>query len=322
MKSRYLIAALAFSLLLPTNLAQARSDSGAEDGKFNVEIEESIEKFEIGYSRSPKKRGTDLVENTGEDKSRAVQVVYFELNSDPNSRRSMPEVGKAPAKGGLCLNADGQVGVFRDVPLPATGEAEETHGGYVLGPGARTGGYRACAPFDPADLEAANLEAVEEDGTLVLRPIRVVLTVQDLASFPITPASIHQQNPPHTLKNYHTNFWADPNPQEFTTTIAGRVVQVRATPVLYTFDYGDGTSKTTTNPGYRLGDDIWDEETPTSHQYKEAKDFTFTLTTTYRGEYSVEGGPWQVIDGTVEQTGEGQLVRVWQTKVGLVAGDR
>lgn len=36
---------------------------------------------------------------------------------------------------------------------------------------------------------------------------------------------------------------------------------------------------------------------------------------------SADGGPWQVIDGTVSRTSDPQLVRVWRTQVGLVAED-
>ena len=313
--SKPVLLSLSALFLLPAP-AWAGDSGTAKEDSFEVSRHEAIEYVDNDYVGTVKKRDKEPVQAPVPDLSSA-NIVYFQINTDPNNRKPMPQIGGTLENGSLCLNPDGQVGVFRTLPKPINDT--ETPDFYQP---ANNPGIIGCVPFDPADLEAANLETVEEDGQLILRPIRVVLTVQDLASFPITPAPIHQQNPPHTLKKYHTNFWADPNPQEFTTTIAGRQVQVRATPVLYSFDYGDGTVFETTNPGYRLGEDVWDEKTPTSHQYQEAKDFTFQLTTTYRGEYSVEGGPWQVIDGTVEQTGEGQLVRVWQTKVGLVAGDR
>lgn len=317
MRKGYMTASLALLLASLPISAHAKIDSSTSNDGFVVGIE-SIEEIFHDNSDGIKQKERPVSEELNQEQVAAkVEIIRFQINTDPNNRKPMPQIGGTLENGSLCLNADGQLGLFRTLPKPI--KDTETPDFYQP---ANNPGIIGCVPFDPADLEAANLETVEEDGQLVLRPIRVVLTVQDLASFPITPAIIHQQNPPHTLKNYHTNFWADPNPQQFTTTIAGRQVQVRATPVLYTFDYGDGTSKTTTNPGYRLGEDVWDEKTPTSHQYQEAKDFTFQLTTTYRGEYSVEGGPWQVIDGTVKQTGEGQLVRVWQTKVGLVAGDR
>ncbi|MDY6051960.1 MAG: hypothetical protein SPI83_06065 [Rothia sp. (in: high G+C Gram-positive bacteria)] len=164
--------------------------------------------------------------------------------------------------------------------------------------------------------------AAEENGQAVVRPVPVTITTQDFDTFPIEPALPRQERAPHTLKNYNTNFWADPNPQEFTRTINGQHVVLRATPISYTFDYGDGASLgPVTYPGYQLGADVWDQPTDTSHRYADPGDYYFALTTTYRGEYSVDGGPWKVIEGTVSRTSDSQLVRVWRTKVGLVADD-
>lgn len=315
MRKVALVGSLSLLFLLPQASSWSLDSGDAKESSFDVEIIENLFVENVDRDTETSVPETTVVENSSSVE--AVQIIYFQQSKDPKDKRPQPQIGGGMKPGDYCLTHDGKVGTFGYLPYQPNSEIED----YYI-PNDRVDTL-SCIPFTDAELEAANLEvATGPDGQLVLRSARISLTVQDLASFPITPATIHQQNPPHTLKNYHTNFWADPNPQEFTTVIAGRQVQVRATPVLYTFDYGDGTSKTTTNPGYRLGEDVWDEETPTSHQYQEARDFTFQLTTTYRGEYSVEGGPWQVIDGTVEQTGEGQLVRVWQTKVGLVAGDR
>ena len=159
------------------------------------------------------------------------------------------------------------------------------------------------------------------DGSLITLPEPIILTIQDLQELGLTPTPIHQQNPPHTLKNYNTNFWAEPNPQEFHTQINGVPVTARAIPTRYTFDYGDGRKYTTTHPGYRLADDVWDEPTPTSHKYGRAGDYVFTLSTYYRGEFSVAGGPWQVMAGEGVTVSEPLLVRVWRAEVGLVAED-
>lgn len=157
------------------------------------------------------------------------------------------------------------------------------------------------------------------DGTVVEAPEPIVVTVEDMKNLGLLASASHQERAPHTLKNYHTNFWVDPNPQTFNTTIGGVPVEVRATPINYTYHYGDGTSITTTNPGYELGQDVWDQQTGTSHQYTSPGDYEFSVTTFFRGEFSVAGGPWLVMEGTGEVTSEPQLVRVWRTEVGLVA---
>lgn len=157
------------------------------------------------------------------------------------------------------------------------------------------------------------------DTTQEAPPEPIILTINDLQELGLAPSTIHQERAPHTLINYNTNFWTNPNPQEFTTEINGTPVQARATPISYIFNYGDGTTLYRTTPGYQLGEDVWDQPTDTSHQYQETGDYQFTLTTHYRGEYSVDGGPWQVMTGVGEATTAPETVRVWRTKVRLVA---
>ncbi|WP_237204619.1 hypothetical protein [Rothia nasimurium] len=241
-----------------------------------------------------------------------LKLIYFEAPNDSN--RARLQINGSVRSGTYCLATNGDLGVLSLVP-PDWSDGSDT-------PYNTPQGTLGCVPLTPAELAAAGLEIAEENGQTVLRTIRVTLTTHDFDTFPIAPATPHQEKAPHTLKNYNTNFWADPNPQEFTRTINGQNVTLRATPVTYTFTYGDGSVLGPTSyPGQALGEDIWDQPTSTSHQYAEPGDYQFTLTTTYRGEYSVEGGPWQVIDGTVSRTSEPQLVRVWRTQVGLVADD-
>lgn len=80
-----------------------------------------------------------------------------------------------------------------------------------------------------------------------------------------------------------------------TTTVLGAGVAVRATPVAYTWDFGDGTVLgPTTDPGApypALG---------TTHTYERGGDVTVTLTTTYAGEFSVQGGAFQAVAGTAD----------------------
>lgn len=157
------------------------------------------------------------------------------------------------------------------------------------------------------------------DGSTIELPAPIVVTVEDMEELGLLASEPHQERAPHTLKNYHTNFWVNPNPQTFNTEIGGVPVEVRATPVRYTYHYGDGHELSTTNPGHELGPDVWDQETATSHQYQEAQDYEFRATTFYRGEFSVAGGPWQVMDGLGEVTSEPMTVRVWRTEVKGVA---
>lgn len=300
-----------FLLMLP---AHADSNGKANEGSFDVSV--TLEHLKIGEVGSTGENGSQAKhqEIPGDTPVEAVQILHFRERKDPNDRRARLLVNGGPQSGSYCLTEGDQIGIMALVP-PDWGDGADT-------PYNTPSGLRGCVPLTPEDLEAAGLEATEVDGQTVLRATQVILSVEDFNTFPVAPAQAHQERAPHTLKNYNTNFWADPNPQEFTRTIAGQEVSLRATPVSYTFHYGDGTTLGPINyPGYQLGEDIWDQPTDTSHKYTEPGDYQFTITTSYRGEYSVNGGPWQVIDGTVERSTDPQLVRVWRVKAGLVADD-
>ncbi len=76
------------------------------------------------------------------------------------------------------------------------------------------------------------------------------------------------------------------------TQLLGFDVAVRATPVSYTWDFGDGTTTgPTSDPGapYPALD--------VAHSYTAAGGYAVTLTTTYAGEFSVDGGAFTPIDG-------------------------
>lgn len=297
-------------IFLSASPAFGKSNGEAKDSGFKIDIVDSIVK---GEEAKLKTGSSTEVTQTHTNVTTAVNLIYFDKPSAPG--KAPVQRGASLREGSYCLAAEGEVGTLGLVPSDWNDGRESP---YALPQGRSLG----CIPLSPADLEAAGLELTEENGQTVLRTIRVTLTTHDFDTFPITAATPQQERAPHTLKNYNTNFWADPNPQEFTRTINGQNVVLRATPVSYTFDYGDGTTLgPVAYPGYQLGADVWDQPTDTSHRYTAPGDYYFSLTTTYRGEYSVDGGPWQVIDGTVSRTSDPQLVRVWRTKVGLVADD-
>ncbi|WP_051196974.1 PKD domain-containing protein [Jonesia quinghaiensis] len=90
----------------------------------------------------------------------------------------------------------------------------------------------------------------------------------------------------------------DPSPQILTTTILGIGVAIRATPIEYAWDFGDGTQPlVTTDPGRSYPDQTIE------HPYTELGDFTISLTTTWEGEFSIDGGAtWLPINGTTTTT--------------------
>jgi len=137
---------------------------------------------------------------------------------------------------------------------------------------------------------------------------------REFKSLPIKAPELHQQND-IALIWANTNFYTDPGDQTLTTTILGHDVTITATPVTYTFDYGDTTQTTTTDPGYAVDKAGYDFETPTSHVYEDTGKTHARVTTTFTGSYSVDGGPDQDIPGTATVTSNPLFVDVYRVKI-------
>ncbi|MFD1212002.1 PKD domain-containing protein [Arthrobacter sp. GCM10027362] len=138
----------------------------------------------------------------------------------------------------------------------------------------------------------------------------------DFRSLPVDAGSTTIQPAPHTLVGAHTNVYADAAEQRFAVRILGQDVAVVATPIDYTWNYGDGSSLgPVVAPGGPLPQDRWGEQTATSHVYKDTGDFRVTLTTTFKGTYSVNGGPAVPIPGTGSFTAPPAAISVWRSKV-------
>ncbi|HKU28968.1 MAG TPA: hypothetical protein VJQ60_00645 [Arthrobacter sp.] len=138
--------------------------------------------------------------------------------------------------------------------------------------------------------------------------------VSDFRTLPITPAVLGIQPSPHTLKGAETNVFADAAEQRFDVVILGQKVRVVATPAEYTYRYGDGSGLgPTIFAGGPLPEERWGEQTRTSHVYKQTGDFQVSVSTTFRGTYSVNGGPDLPIPGTGEFASPAQTVSVWRS---------
>lgn len=90
----------------------------------------------------------------------------------------------------------------------------------------------------------------------------------------------------------------DPEVQTLTVELLGVPVEVRAIPMEYHWDLGDGTTITTTRPGKPYPS----EEVTSTYRYEGWYDIT--LTTTFAGQFRVGGGEWQDIDGSIEVASE------------------
>ncbi|RUR01506.1 hypothetical protein ELQ94_08420 [Labedella endophytica] len=148
------------------------------------------------------------------------------------------------------------------------------------------------------------------------------ITLSDLASFSPSRPTFRMEPNGWMLRGLPANFIADPRDETTGGTLLGRPIDVRFTPVSYTWTWGDGTADTVTEPGR-----TWEElrlprfsETPTSHVYTERGTMTVGLDVAYAVAFRFDGGDWVTVDGSVSaQTTLDAYVGSAQTV--LVPGD-
>jgi hypothetical protein len=140
-----------------------------------------------------------------------------------------------------------------------------------------------------------------------------VVTAEDFRRLPLPAGRVHvQPGSGRTLLNVPTNVYVEAGVAVLPTTVLGFPVRVRATPVEYLWGFGDGDQLRTTDPGAPYPD------LRTTHTYTVPGTVSLTLTTVYRGEYSVAGGAWLPIDGTASVNSPAQSLTVIEARARLV----
>ncbi|MGP9537536.1 PKD domain-containing protein [Brachybacterium sp. AOP43-C2-M15] len=147
-------------------------------------------------------------------------------------------------------------------------------------------------------------------------PVVIIVTQADFARLPVKPLQANAGpadgwlpvNMPNVL---HT----EPGTQELSTELLDTPVAIRATPVSYHWDLGDGNTVTTTDPGKPYPSEA------VSATYTHEGWYDVTLTTTFSGQFSVDGGEWQDIDGTVEVASDPVPIYSKSLESRLVNGD-
>jgi hypothetical protein len=116
---------------------------------------------------------------------------------------------------------------------------------------------------------------------------------------PLAPSAlIVQPGRGWVLVNKPTAVHADGGPQTLTTTVLGIDVTITATPTRYAWDFGDGATLTTTDPGRP-----WPNGTLT-HGYTRVGSYRLSLDTTWSATYTLAGDPTVLdVPGTATTTG-------------------
>ena len=143
------------------------------------------------------------------------------------------------------------------------------------------------APEEPA-------AAVEAAGA----GVPVVVTSSDVSKVMANGSGITRQPPgAKALVSKIVIVYTSGDSQTLETEVGGAPVTIVATPVSYAWDWGDGATTTTTDPGAAYPDQT------VFHKYSHtAKGVVISLTTTWTATYSVGGGPAQPISGTLTTT--------------------
>ncbi|RZU62697.1 hypothetical protein EV380_2299 [Zhihengliuella halotolerans] len=127
------------------------------------------------------------------------------------------------------------------------------------------------------------------------------------------------------LRGTHLNMWADAADHTLGTTLLGVEVTIRATPLNYTWDYGDGQAKTSAYAGGPVtagaAARAADSGTATSHQYEATGFYPVSVTTTYAGQFKTPTSDWIPIPGVATVTSPAKTATIWKSETRLVSGD-
>ena len=204
--------------------------------------------------------------------------------------------------GSYCLSRDGQAGTFEKAPK--TGRAIPDMINELYG--------NKCTLNDP---EAAQQAQGEYER---------IITEMHTHLLELIPAHPHltldSAHPPHTSKGEETNFYTilEGSSNLFEGDLPIGRTRIRAVPVAYRYEYGDGHDLKTHSAGNPVSSQYSGQplhETSTSYVYPQVGNFHAYVTVTYAGQYSIDGGPWQFFGTEITRISEPVLVRVWESEV-------
>ena len=204
--------------------------------------------------------------------------------------------------GSYCLSRDGQAGTFEKAPK--TGRAIPDMINELYG--------NKCTLNDP---EAA--QQAQGEYERIITEMRTHL----LELIPAHPhLTLDSAHPPHTSKGEETNFYTilEGSSNIFEGDLPIGHTRIRAVPVAYRYEYGDGHDLKTHSAGSPVSSQHSGQsshETSTSYAYPMVGNFHAYVTVTYAGQYSIDGGPWQFFGTEIIRVSEPVLVRVWESEV-------
>ncbi len=174
----------------------------------------------------------------------------------------------------------------------------------------------AAGPWAPAGVACLTpAEAAVLPGDDAAAAPVIVVTGDQFRELPLASASAVTEPPGGALLiSVPTVVHAVGQVQVLPSLVLGVPVAVRATPATYAWDFGDGTVLgPVADPGAP-----WPAG-PHAHAYPVPGRYDIVMSTTYTGEFSVDGGPWEPIDGTSTVASPPQAVVAHSARSALVA---
>lgn len=173
--------------------------------------------------------------------------------------------------------------------------------------------YRGCWQNS---IPGEDAEPEEDEESPGLPPI----TITDLASFSPAKGTILGEPDNLGVAGLPTNFVTEAETHVRSGELFGFPIDVRFTPVSYTFHYGNGESDTTSSPG-----SSWESlgqaqftPTDTSHTYTDRGTYDARVDIAYTAEIDLGVG-WFPIDGRLDIPGPTQQIRIFEAHTALVA---
>jgi hypothetical protein len=154
-------------------------------------------------------------------------------------------------------------------------------------------------------------------------PASAPVTLRDIASFrPATPGNGMEPGG-WAIVRLPANFVAAASVEVVPGTLLGQPADVRFTPVGYRWTHSDGAIVESGTPGATWAALSQREftQTPTSHVYATAGEYTVELAVVLRAEYRFAGSAWRSIAGTLTVAGAPQRVLVGEFDTVLTPGD-
>jgi hypothetical protein len=252
-------------------------------------------------------------------------------------------VAPPPEPGAPCTDTMEAQGLCAEI----VGDAVEI-GGSATRPGApgnSAGGGSSWSAEDQAAYEAAlaALQAeldrlyqlcldMNEDPSACVMPTIVAdaagpveaapsITISDLAAFRPLVGELVVEPDGWGVVGTPTNFYATAETHTMSGELFDVPIEVRWTPTSYVFDYGDGTSETSSASGvaWRGPEESW-TETATSHTYASRDDVTASLSVVFTAEVDAAGG-WFPVPGTLAVAAPSVPVKIFEVGTVLTEGD-